>query len=162
MKKMAKGTMKWFDHAKNMPLGLFFTTMGPIIGKVDKAPADMGQFRVRIWAPAMVQIGFLPPDKAAPEATSVQQRVVFQPLALIETHIDLSTAAPFGRAPVPDSLVASYEEYFAKFIDGEYSLRRVVAKVETGAGHEVTPPEPLPAPEQDDSEMSESEDSTVS
>lgn len=138
--KKAKAETKWFDHAAKLPLGLFHTTMGPIIGRVDKAPSDMGQFRVRLWAPALVQLGFVPPDKAGVDATTLQQRVVFQPLALVETHIDLSAAAPFGRSPVPDSLVPSYEEYFAKFAHGEYALRRVVAKVEQAAPHVVDTP----------------------
>lgn len=148
-KKTSKKTeeQKWHDRAAKLPVGLFFTTMGPIIGKVDKAPSDMGQFRVRLWGPAMVQISFVQPEKVGTEATKIQQRAVFQPLALIETHIDLSTAAPFGRAPVPAALLPSYEEFFAKFVAGEYGLTRIVAKVETGAPHvvDMTQDEPTPS-----------------
>lgn len=141
--KKAKPAIKWFDHAAKLQVGLFFTTMGPIIGKVDKAPADMGQFRVRLWAPAMLQVGMMQPDKNATTTEVMQQRVVYQPLAFIETYIDLSVAAPSGRAPVPASLMTGYEEYFAKFTQGAYELRRVVTKVETGAPHVVeTPVEP--------------------
>jgi len=173
-KKIAKKTkkteeQKWHDRAAKLPVGLFFTTMGPIIGKVDKAPSDMGQFRVRLWGPAMVQISFVQPEKGAPEAGKIQQRVVFQPLALVETHIDLSTAAPFGRAPVPDALLPSYEEFFAKFVAGEYGLTRVVAKLESGAPHVVdmtkdeTPANgEAPAAKDDPTPGSESDESVVS
>lgn len=135
--KKTKIEMKWFDYAAKLPVGLFMTTAGPLIGKVDKAPSDMGQFRIRLWAPAALQMGMAQPDKGAVTSDVTQQRVVFQPLALIETYIDLSAATPYGRAPVPSSLLPSYEEYFAKFVNGTYELRRTVAKVETGAPHAV-------------------------
>lgn len=149
-----KPATKWFDHAAKLPVGLFFTTMGPIIGKVDKAPSDMGQFRVRLWAPAMLQVGLAPVDaRPGVPLDAVQQRVVFQPLALIETHVDLSAAAPYGRAPVPDSLLPHYEEYFAKFTQGAYELRRVVAKLETEGAHVVDTP--IEAQESDGPEVVE-------
>lgn len=147
--KKSKDAVKWFDHAAKLPIGLFHTTLGPIIGKFEKAPADMGQFRIRLWAPAIIQVGFVPAAKVTPGQgaesdgnTSIQQRIVFQPIALIETHLDLSVATPFGRSPVPASIVPGYKEYFAKFSTGEYAISRVVAKVEQGAPHVVDPPAP--------------------
>jgi hypothetical protein len=145
-KKSTKNPVKWFDHARKLPVELFHTTVGPMIGRVEKAPSDSGQFRVRLYAPAIIQVGFVGADKADPSATVMQQRIVFQPIALVETHIDLSTATPYGRSPVPESLLPAYDEYFEKFVNGDYGLRRVVAKVEQGAPHVASIETPVAEP----------------
>lgn len=131
--KAPKQQKPWQEVVKDYPVALFHTTLGPIIGRVDKAPADHGQFRVRLWAPAVIQVGFVPPTEAQAKAgdmSTLQQRIVFQPIALIESYLDLSVATPVGKSPVPDAVLVSYEEYFAKFASGNYLLRRVVAKIE--------------------------------
>lgn len=169
MKKQQKKTSKqqkpWQEVVKDYPVELFHTTLGPIIGRVDKAPADHGQFRIRLWAPAVIQVGFVPPTEAqakAGDTSTMQQRVVFQPIALIESYLDLSNATPIGRSPVPDAVLVSYEEYFAKFASGNYLLRRVVAKVEQDLPHVA---EDQPVAQEDkpsDEPGSESDESHVS
>lgn len=162
MKKPAKKktVRPWHETAKDLPIALFHTSLGPIIGKVDKAPANHGQFRIRLWAPAVIQVGLAPSKPDDTQSTTMQQRVVFQPIALVESHFDLSVATPTGRSPVPDALVPGYEEYFAKFAAGTYALTRVVARVEQGAPHAVETPTTPPAAE--NSTSNESDETNVS
>jgi len=79
-----------------------------------------------------------------PGAFVAQYSVTFQPIALIETYLDLSAETPFGRSPVPQALVPAYEDYFAKVAAGEYSFARSTAHVEQAVPHEA-PIEPAPA-----------------
>lgn len=124
---------KWFDHARTLPLALFHTTIGPIIGRVDKAPAgDVGPFKLRLWAPAAIRMGFAP---GQPGTFNAQYSVTFQPIALVETYLDLSIETPFGRSPVPEALIPAYEEYFAKSAAGDYAFARTVASVEQAVPH---------------------------
>jgi hypothetical protein len=133
-KKVAKlAELPWFHRAKSLPLALYHTTIGPIIGRVDKAPAsDVGSFKLRLWAPAAIRMGYVP---GQPGTFNAQYSVTFQPIALVETYLDLSVETPFGRSPVPEALVPAYEEYFAKAAAGEYSFARKVAHVEQAAPH---------------------------
>lgn len=119
--KSPKKQVSWQDRARDFPVELFHTTVGPIAGKVDKAPGSGAQARVRLWAPAVAQVTLV-----ANDSVTVQQRVTFQPLALVDTYLDLSVAAPFGRSPMPEGLLAAYERYFERFVAGEYQLTRVV------------------------------------
>lgn len=129
----AKTDTKWFDHAKGLPLALFHTTVGPIIGRMEKAPAgNIGSFKLRLWAPAAIRKGFVP---GQPGTFNAQYSVTFQPIALVETYLDLSVETPFGRSPVPEALVPAYEEYFTKSAAGEYAFARTVARVEQAAPH---------------------------
>lgn len=133
----------WHVRAQDLPLALFHTTVGPIIGRVERVDdSGDGTFNLRLWAPAALRMAFEP---GQPGITSLNSKhmVTFQPMALVETYLDLSSATPFGRSPVPDALVPSYDQYFQKFVLGEYSFTRVVAHVEQAAPHgaPVKPPE---------------------
>jgi hypothetical protein len=128
-----KADVKWSDYAQGLELALFHTTIGPIIGRIDKAPAgDVGPFKLRLWAPAAIRMGFVP---GQPGTFNAQYSVTFQPIALVETYLDLSVETPFGRSPVPTALIPAYEEYFAKSAAGEYAFARTVAHVEQAAPH---------------------------
>lgn len=129
-----KAGTPWFDYAKGLELALFHTTIGPIIGRIDKVPAgDVGPFKLRLWAPAAIRMGFIP---GQPGTFNAKYSVTFQPIALVETYLDLSIETPFGRSPVPEALIPAYEEYFAKSAAGEYAFSaRTVANVEQAAPH---------------------------
>jgi hypothetical protein len=141
MKKQAQKTVKtkakpaevaWHVRAQALPLALFHTTIGPIIGHVEKAvEPGAGSFNIRLWAPAAIRMGYQPERSGAFVA---RYSVTFQPIALIETYLDLSAETPFGRSPVPQALVPAYEDYFAKVAAGEYSLRST-AHVEQAMPH---------------------------
>jgi hypothetical protein len=137
--KMSKGKEKkrnerWQIAARRLPLELFHTTLGPIIGRTGRAEGG-GQFRVRIWAPAIMKIA-LASGEDDQNDTAVRQRVVFQPIAFVESYFDLSVSTPAGRSPVPESIIGGYEEFFDKFAEGEYAIRRSVIEVVQEAPHE--------------------------
>lgn len=148
MKKQAQKAMKtkktsatksteavWHVRAQALPLALFHTTIGPIIGRVEKADEPgAGSFNIRLWAPAAIRMGFQP---GQPGAMVAPYWVTFQPIALIETYLDLSAETPFGRSPVPQVLVPAYEDYFAKVAAGDYSYARSTAHVEQAMPHEA-------------------------
>lgn len=125
----------WHARAQELPIALFHTTIGPIIGHVD-AVGDPGAypFNLRLWAPAAIRMGFQP---GQPGAFVTQYSVTFQPIALVETYLDLSAETPFGRSPVPEALVPAYADYFRKVAAGEYSFTRVVTNVQQAAPHEA-------------------------
>lgn len=125
----------WHIHAQGLPLALFHTTVGPIIGHVEKVEDDAGPFNLRLWAPAAIRMGFQP---GQPGALVAQYSVTFQPIALVETYLDLSAGTPFGRSPVPEALVSSYTDYFARVVAGEYAFTRVTARVQQATPHETT------------------------
>lgn len=139
-KKTAKTKAKpaeiaWHERAKALPIMLFHTTIGPIIGRVEKTKEPgVGSFDIRMWAPAAIHMGFQP---GQPGAFVAQYSVTFQPIALIETYLDLSTETPFGRSPVPQALIPAYEDYFAKIAAGDYSFARSTAHVEQAMPHEA-------------------------
>lgn len=125
----------WHVRAQELPLALFHTTIGPIIGHVEKVDdPGAGSFGLRLWAPAAIRMGFHP---GQPGAFVAQYSVTFQPIALVETYLDLSAETPFGRSPVPEALVPSYAAYLAKVAAGEYSFTRVTAHVQQAAPHEA-------------------------
>ena len=138
----AKESVKWFDHARGLPLVLLHTTVGPIIGRTEKTPRPEHaghwdynvSFSLRMWAPAAVRMGLMSGQPGV-LVSDARYLVTFQPLSLVETYIDLSDATPFGRSPVPDALVAAYEEYFEKVVAGEYSLNRVAVQVAQAQPH---------------------------
>lgn len=138
VKKAAKpAEVAWHVRAQGLPLALFHTTVGPIIGRVEKVDdPGVGVFNLRLWAPAALRMVFEP---GQPGVTALNSRhmVTFQPMALIETYLDLSSATPFGRSPVPDALIPSYDQYFEKVVFGEYAFTRVVAHVHQAAPHEA-------------------------
>ena len=125
----------WHVRAQALPIMLFHTTIGPIIGRVEKTKGSgVGSFDIRMWAPAAIRMGFQP---GQPGAFVAQYSVTFQPIALIETYLDLSTETPFGRSPVPQALIPAYEDYFAKIAAGDYSFARSTAHVEQAMPHEA-------------------------
>lgn len=125
----------WHVRAQGLPLALFHTTIGPIIGHVEKVDdPDAGSFGFRLWAPAAIRMGFHPGQRGV---FVVQHSVTFQPIALVETYLDLSAETPFGRSPVPEALVPSYADYLARVAAGEYSFTRVTAHVQRATPHEV-------------------------
>lgn len=133
--KAAAAEVAWDIRAQGLPLALFHTTIGPIIGRVENAAEpDAGPFSIRLWAPAAIRMGYQP---GQPGALVAQYAVTFQPIALIETYLDLSAETPFGRSPVPSALVPAYEAYFAKVAAGEYSFARSTAHVEQAMPHEA-------------------------
>lgn len=145
----------WHVRAQGLPLALFHTTIGPIIGHVEKVGSLSDGFNLRLWAPAAIRMGFQP---GQPGALVAQYSVTFQPIALVETYLDLSAETPFGRSPVPEALVPAYADYLAKVATGEYAFTRVTTHVQQGAPHEapvgtpvetsvedVTSQEPTPA-----------------
>lgn len=141
----------WHEQAKALPIMLFHTTIGPIIGRVEKTKGSgVGSFDIRMWAPAAIRMGFQP---GQPGAFVAQYSVTFQPIALIETYLDLSSETPFGRSPVPQALIPAYEDYFAKIAAGDYSFARSTAHVEQATPHEApiadpdAPPSVEPAAE---------------
>jgi hypothetical protein len=145
-KKTAAPTeVAWHVRAQGLPLALFHTTIGPIIGHVERvADSGAGPFNLRLWAPAAIRMGFQP---GQPGAFVAQYSVTFQPIALVETYLDLSAETPFGRSPVPEALVPSYADYLARVAAGEYSFTRVTAHVQQAAPHEApvaTPAEDSP------------------
>ncbi len=134
--KAAAAEVAWDIRAQGLPLALFHTTIGPIIGRVENAAEpDAGPFSIRLWAPAAIRMGYQP---GQPGALVAQYAVTFQPIALIETYLDLSAETPFGRSPVPSALVPAYEAYFAKVAAGEYSFARSTAHVEQAMPHEAS------------------------
>jgi len=150
VKKAAKIEVPWMHRAKDLPLALFHTTVGPIIGRLDGASREKSEaFKLRLWAPAVVRVGLTPGQ--APDANTSDYAVTFQPIALVETHIDLSTMTPFGRSPVPEAIVPAYEAFFDKVAAGEYSLTRTMAKTTQAAPHVSALREwPFPWPEDSD------------
>lgn len=138
-KKTTKTTaaeVAWHVRAQALPLALFHTTVGPIIGRAEAVSDPLTKsFGVRVWAPAVVQMGFQP---GRPGVMCAQYAVTFQPIALVETHFDLSTSTPVGRSPVPAALVPGYLEYFDRVVTGEYTFNRIVQHVEQAIPH-VTP-----------------------
>lgn len=132
----------WHVRAQGLPLALFHTTIGPIIGHVETVGNLSDGFNLRLWAPAAIRMGFHP---GQPGAFVAQYSVTFQPIALVETYLDLSAETPFGRSPVPEALVPSYADYLAKVAAGEYSFTRVTAHVQQAAPHEA----PVEAPAED-------------
>lgn len=135
--KAAAAEAPWHVRARGLPLALFHTTVGPIIGRVEKVDdPDVGSFNLRLWAPAALRMAFEP---GQPGVTSLNAKhmVTFQPIALVETYLDLSSATPFGRSPVPAALIPSYDQYFERTVLGEYSFTRVVEHVEQAAPHEA-------------------------
>jgi hypothetical protein len=145
-KKAAKSAeVAWHVRAQGLPLALFHTTIGPIIGHVEKIGSLSDGFNLRLWAPAAIRMGFQP---GQPGTLVAQYSVTFQPIALVETYLDLSAETPFGRSPVPETLVPAYADYFAKVATGEYAFTRVTTHVQQGAPHEApvgTPVEDAPA-----------------
>jgi len=122
----------WPEIAQ-FPLALFHTTIGPIIGRIQATPvAD--EFSTRLWAPAVVQMSFAQSESQDGRS---EYRAVFQPIALVDTYLDLSASTPFGRSPVPDALLQPYFEYFDKFAAGEYAFARVVSRVQQASAHRV-------------------------
>lgn len=141
----------WHVRAQALPIMLFHTTIGPIIGRVEKTKGSgVGSFDIRMWAPAAIRMGFQP---GQPGAFVAQYSVTFQPIALIETYLDLSTETPFGRSPVPQALIPAYEDYFERIAAGDYSFARSTAHVEQAMPHEApiadadAPPSVEPAAE---------------
>ena len=124
----------WHVRAQGLPLALFHTTIGPIIGHVEKIGSLSDGFNLRLWAPAAIRMGFQP---GQPGALVAQYSVTFQPIALVETYLDLSAETPFGRSPVPEALVPAYADYLAKVATGEYAFTRVTTHVQQGAPHEA-------------------------
>lgn len=152
-KKTARpAEVKWPDHARTLPLVLLHTTIGPIIGRAEKAPKSefSTTFCLRLWAPAAIRMGFEP---GQPGVTSQKYAVTFQPLALVETYIDLSSASPFGQSIMPDALIPAYEQHFEKVAAGEYLFNRIVDHVEQAKPHvadiEAPTEEATPEPEPD-------------
>ncbi len=135
-KKTAKpAEVAWHVRAQRLPLALFHTTVGPIIGHIERIDdPDAESFSFRLWAPAAIRMGFQP---GQPGAFVAQYSVTFQPIALVETYLDLSTETPFGKSPVPEALVPSYADYFARIAAGEYSFTRVTSHVQQAAPHEA-------------------------
>lgn len=134
-KKVAKpAEVAWHVRARELPLALFHTTIGPIIGHVEMVGGPSDGFNLRLWAPAAIRMGFQP---GQPGAFVAQYSVTFQPIALVETYLDLSAGTPFGRSPVPEVLVPSYADYLAKIAAGEYTYARVTAHVQQAAPHET-------------------------
>lgn len=121
----------WHVRAQTLPLGLFHTTVGPIIGHVEQVTGpSAGVFNLRLWAPAVIRVGLPPEQSAGTAAINANIWASFHPIALVETYLDLSTATPFGRSPVPQAIVSSYEAYFAKVAAGEYSFARLTVPAE--------------------------------
>lgn len=171
--QQAKTETKWFDHAKILPLALFHTTIGPVIGRVEviKGP-EARSFNLRLWAPAAIRMGFQPNPLDVVTGFTARYAVTFQPIALVETYLDLSAETPFGRSPVPEALVASYEDYFARVVAGEYSFAQVTAHVQQAAPHavpieprvddELATGNPTPADPNTEPAESETDESTLS
>lgn len=134
-KKPAKlAEVAWHVRARELPLALFHTTIGPIIGYVETVGSLGDGFNLRLWAPAAIRMGFQP---GQPGAFVAQYSVTFQPIALVETYLDLSAGTPFGRSPVPEALVPAYADYFAKIAAGEYAYARITTHVQQAAPHEA-------------------------
>lgn len=136
----------WHVRARELPIALFHTTIGPIIGHVEPVGRPGDGFNLRLWAPAAIRMGFQP---GQPGALVAQYSVTFQPIALVETYLDLSAETPFGRSPVPEALVPAYADYLAQVAAGEHSFARVTTQVQQGVPHEVpigTRAEDVPAP----------------
>lgn len=134
-KKAAKpAEVAWHVRAKELPLALFHTTIGPIIGHVEKIGSLSDGFNLRLWAPAAIRMGFQP---GQPGALVAQYSVTFQPIALVETYLDLSAETPFGRSPVPEALVPAYADYLAQVAAGEHSFARVTTHVQQGVPYQA-------------------------
>jgi hypothetical protein len=123
-----KAAAGWPDRARALPLALFHTTAGPIIGRVDR-PRAPGPFKFRLWAPAMLSMSLTPGADVA-SAVTAPCAVTFRPLMFVETYLDLAIETSLGCSPVPDALVAPYDAYFDKVAAGEYAFARTVARVE--------------------------------
>lgn len=131
--KVAPVEVAWHAHAQTLPLALFHTTVGPIIGRAEAVSDPLTKsFGVRVWAPAAIQMGL---QQGKSGVMYAQYVVTFQPIALVETYFDLSTATPVGRSPVPDALVPAYLEYFERVVSGEYAFNRIVQHVEQALPH---------------------------
>ncbi len=138
----ASTEVAWHVRVLELPLALFHTTIGPIIAHVEAInDPDARPFSLRLWAPAAIRMGFQP---GQPGAFVAQYSVTFQPIALVETYLDLSSETPFGRSPVPEALVPAYADYFARVVAGEYSFTRVTAHVQQAAPHEAAVTTPAP------------------
>lgn len=139
--------LPWPERARKLPLALFHTTAGTIIGRVEPL-GGAESFRLRLWAPAAVSMRFTPGAAVIAQVSAGAQpyAVIFQTIAFVETYLDLATQAPFGSSPVPDALVPAYEEYFEKVAAGEYVFNRRVTQVEQTKPYDaqVAPAEPLP------------------
>lgn len=129
----------WYERACKLPVALFHTTVGPIIGRVESIATDKSaSFGIRLWAPAVLTMGFTPETGSAFTGVKIHKAhytVTFKSLAFIETYIDLSSVTPFGRSPVPEALLPAYEEYFDKAAAGEYMFNRILESVEQAVPH---------------------------
>jgi hypothetical protein len=89
-----------------MPVGLFHTLKGPLIGKVAKKDAT----RVRVFAPAML-------------GQPVPSKVIFLPIAFCEEYIELFWTTMFGASPPPNIVVQGYKSFFDQFVKGAYNMQ---------------------------------------
>ena len=101
------------DKQRQMPLTIFQSVRGPIIGRAQQLNART----TRLYAPAHV---------GSPTAG----KVLFMPLLFCEEYLDVNvdSAAFFGTHPVPDVIAQGYESYFAEFHQGSYKMKPLLVE----------------------------------
>lgn len=100
--------LNWDSIAK-LPLALFHTSMGPMMGHIGKAIGSPPPFdKIRLYAPSLLR--------------TMPGKVAFLPIAFAEQWLDLSTATPSATSPVPPLVAEAYADYFEMFRQGKYSL----------------------------------------
>jgi hypothetical protein len=107
VKKTEPQRTDWQAVAK-LPIGLFHTLKGPVVGRVGKKDSQ----RVRVFAPAML--------------AETPGKILFLPIFLCDDYIELVNSTMFGISPPPDVVVQSYRSYFDQFVQGAYKIKPII------------------------------------
>ena len=101
-----------WERVEGLPLRMFQTVAGPIMGHVEKETAK----GIRIWAPAQV---------AMPNPLTV----FFMPIAFCEQYFDAFWTGVRGTNEIPEVIAQGYAGYFKNFVAGGYNMAPVTINV---------------------------------
>ena len=110
-----KLSLRPWDEVRNLPVLMFQTLKGPMMGHVEAVNAKRDT--IRVYAPAMVT--FMPPSN-----------VVYLPVAFVEHHLDLFPTNVLGTNSVSDLIIQGYVGFFENFIKGGYNMQPVVMRAQ--------------------------------
>jgi hypothetical protein len=98
-----------WEGREKLPIGIFHTITGPIIGRVGKET----KLKVVVYAPARLQ-----PVSAT--------KVLYHPIAFVEEHITLYHSAMLGDSPIPVVIAEGYQDYYKEFVKGSFTMAPIL------------------------------------
>jgi hypothetical protein len=97
------------EHVRALPVGVFYTVRGPLIGHV----LERASQAPRLYAPALLNL--------------MGCNAVFLPMAFVESYIDVNMSMILGRLPPTAFVVAGYKTFVAEFEKGAYVVMPVTS-----------------------------------